>query len=104
MIRRPPRSTLFPYTTLFRSGVGGGVDRAQEVRREGRRRRLQEGAGRPRALQVREPHTRHRAGDGSVRGLLAQDASVKGGGFQSVAESTTRVAMLKRGGGGKDRR
>src|SRR3712207_7961210 len=23
MIRRPPRSTLFPYTTLFRSGVVG---------------------------------------------------------------------------------
>src|SRR2546426_5550531 len=23
MIRRPPRSTLFPYTTLFRSHVGG---------------------------------------------------------------------------------
>src|SRR3712207_8353810 len=28
MIRRPPRSTLFPYTTLFRSG-----DLVQEVRR-----------------------------------------------------------------------
>src|SRR3712207_7774396 len=28
MIRRPPRSTLFPYTTLFRSeaGVAAGVD------------------------------------------------------------------------------
>src|SRR5260370_14752145 len=29
MIRRPPRSTLFPYTTLFRSwgeGLGGAVD------------------------------------------------------------------------------
>src|SRR5258707_15326210 len=30
MIRRPPRSTLFPYTTLFRSRVlervGGGAD------------------------------------------------------------------------------
>src|SRR3712207_8144152 len=25
MIRRPPRSTLFPYTTLFRSG-GPGVE------------------------------------------------------------------------------
>src|SRR2546430_9790307 len=27
MIRRPPRSTLFPYTTLFRSPVqlGGGI-------------------------------------------------------------------------------
>src|SRR3712207_7701275 len=24
MIRRPPRSTLFPYTTLFRSRRGGG--------------------------------------------------------------------------------
>src|SRR2546426_2584706 len=25
MIRRPPRSTLFPYTTLFRSGVERGI-------------------------------------------------------------------------------
>src|SRR5258707_1466228 len=25
MIRRPPRSTLFPYTTLFRSAVGPDV-------------------------------------------------------------------------------
>src|SRR3712207_8454293 len=25
MIRRPPRSTLFPYTTLFRSGVMNGA-------------------------------------------------------------------------------
>src|SRR3712207_7972458 len=25
MIRRPPRSTLFPYTTLFRSRFTGGV-------------------------------------------------------------------------------
>src|SRR5256885_11852180 len=24
MIRRPPRSTLFPYTTLFRSGTANG--------------------------------------------------------------------------------
>src|SRR2546425_5550083 len=25
MIRRPPRSTLFPYTTLFRSASGGAA-------------------------------------------------------------------------------
>src|SRR3712207_7729444 len=25
MIRRPPRSTLFPYTTLFRSELGRGL-------------------------------------------------------------------------------
>src|SRR2546428_1325715 len=39
MIRRPPRSTLFPYTTLFRSRVSPGkyqlpaaIERRQEVR------------------------------------------------------------------------
>src|SRR3712207_8950114 len=38
MIRRPPRSTLFPYTTLFRSedeggeALGGAVDRGREAR------------------------------------------------------------------------
>src|SRR2546427_5746889 len=41
MIRRPPRSTLFPYTTLFRSrmagrsdSVRGGVGRKTSGRRE----------------------------------------------------------------------
>src|SRR3989475_12450966 len=29
MIRRPPRSTLFPYTTLFRSLVSRHVDEAE---------------------------------------------------------------------------
>src|SRR3712207_7935629 len=33
-IRRPPRSTLFPYTTLFRSD--GGLPGAREVEREDR--------------------------------------------------------------------
>src|SRR2546430_17189863 len=32
MIRRPPRSTLFPYTTLFRSVVGGEEVRAHRLR------------------------------------------------------------------------
>src|SRR5256885_11196143 len=38
MIRRPPRSTLFPYTTLFRSGKeiniggGGGVHYDQDLK------------------------------------------------------------------------
>src|SRR2546426_6666092 len=31
MIRRPPRSTLFPYTTLFRSGDRPGDDRSTVV-------------------------------------------------------------------------
>src|SRR5688572_31188826 len=41
MIRRPPRSTLFPYTTLFRSGVTHEpaqqclAARPREVQRDG---------------------------------------------------------------------
>src|SRR5690349_22196367 len=31
MIRRPPRSTLFPYTTLFRSREAGGAVTAGAV-------------------------------------------------------------------------
>src|SRR5438876_4419104 len=30
MVRRPPRSTLFPYTTLFRSAVGA-LGRVAEI-------------------------------------------------------------------------
>src|SRR2546430_17189175 len=44
MIRRPPRSTLFPYTTLFRSGRcdqrGDVVVRAAQERDHGSGKRL----------------------------------------------------------------
>src|SRR5256885_8447481 len=69
MIRRPPRSTLFPYTTLFRSSRGGGSrTRARrppreagrssrrsrtETPRRSRRRFEQVGRGPPRS----EEHT-----------------------------------------------
>src|SRR5947209_16858249 len=39
MIRRPPRSTLFPYTTLFRSWEEVRMSRAAAVSRDDRRRR-----------------------------------------------------------------
>src|SRR3712207_8752685 len=39
MIRRPPRSTLFPYTTLFRSRPPGAACKAADTSRsEGRER------------------------------------------------------------------
>src|SRR3712207_7586937 len=72
MIRRPPRSTLFPYTTLFRSrpGARAGVEperllRHQEVRPGERRdhdalaaRRAQEADQARRGRPVRsEEHT-----------------------------------------------
>src|SRR3712207_6885240 len=44
MIRRPPRSTLFPYTTLFRSdGAGGGDGRRARQRVDPGRRPAREG-------------------------------------------------------------
>src|SRR5205809_6146354 len=39
MIRRPPRSTLFPYTTLFRSRVGDRHEPQPALRRSPRRSR-----------------------------------------------------------------
>src|SRR5256885_8668636 len=37
MIRRPPRSTLFPYTTLFRSGRRAGRIRPRRLGQHARR-------------------------------------------------------------------
>src|SRR3712207_7822899 len=64
MIRRPPRSTLFPYTTLFRSRPGGerrrGQGRADRRDRAGQRRAR--GAARPAAAHRRRGAGRRRRG------------------------------------------
>src|SRR2546422_10643222 len=44
MIRRPPRSTLFPYTTLFRSAVGLALLLNWSLRRSARSRWARETA------------------------------------------------------------
>src|SRR4051794_41619181 len=49
MIRRPPRSTLFPYTTLFRSTGSAGAQQGAE--------RVPPGAGRPVDLPGRPQHS-----------------------------------------------
>src|SRR5438876_8958693 len=45
MIRPPPRSTLFPYTTLFRSSQGIRPDPRRIQRRRVRRRDGRDGSG-----------------------------------------------------------
>src|SRR5687768_17999564 len=50
MIRRPPRSTLFPYTTLFRSRVARQRARAEGLR-VGRRQALLLGPHRAAAMK-----------------------------------------------------
>src|SRR3712207_9173265 len=79
MIRRPPRSTLFPYTTLFRSRAvrvreevtGDDVDpvvaAAAAPRHLGDRRKLQHGAGRLR------PPVAHLARDQTVAAADVDD-------------------------------
>src|SRR2546422_3285463 len=59
MIRRPPRSTLFPYTTLFRSIAVVPLP-------------LQVSGGAARLVEVEEPLVRHGAHDGVVPGVGAQ--------------------------------
>src|SRR2546429_3294984 len=58
MIRRPPRSTLFPYTTLFRSGNGAGTSVVAMASAQGHeiREQLVE-------LGVVELHRRHEGPD-----------------------------------------
>src|SRR2546425_8110682 len=59
MIRRPPRSTLFPYTTLFRSralseGVGGGPQQCDEHDYQQQKRQAHRARGPPAARTERD--------------------------------------------------
>src|SRR3712207_8755929 len=88
MIRRPPRSTLFPYTTLFRSSQAAGGRRLRprrergrggRVRARGRRRRRR--PGRHRAVRVpglvRRPWSRgHRSRDRKSTRLNSSHANI----------------------------
>src|SRR3712207_7566235 len=73
MIRRPPRSTLFPYTTLFRStcrrprvgrrprcGRGrccGGIGRRPKIGRRRKQRRHKQNGHEPAGVTRSEEHT-----------------------------------------------
>src|SRR5690348_18429310 len=59
MLRRPPRSTLFPYTTLFRSGVPGDLDRQLAARAHAPR---QDAGQRPATLLTRHERLDQRRG------------------------------------------
>src|SRR2546425_13162574 len=93
MIRRPPRSTLFPYTTLFRSPHAGGLHGPHRHGRGG-------AAGR-----------RARAGEGGVSifvdhdtRLLVQGITGRDGSFHTrhmISYGTKVVAGVTPGKGGQ---
>src|SRR3712207_7839473 len=81
MIRRPPRSTLFPYTTLFRSGPAA----AHRGIRHGRHALREAGAG---ARHVRAVHA-------LVAGVRIVDRAVAAGHPASVLRSEEHTSELQ---------
>src|SRR5258705_3092283 len=59
MIRRPPRSTLFPYTTLFRSVVAGIEQPGRTVAQRGIRTEIAQ-----HRIDAAVPRQRHGVGQG----------------------------------------
>src|SRR2546425_13253652 len=96
MIRRPPRSTLFPYTTLFRSARGGlrAVRRSPLV--------LARGGGRARAARPRRVGRRprdHGEGLGAPAPVTApRRPALRAGGAAGAALRGRAVAGAARPG------
>src|SRR5438034_10320499 len=83
MIRRPPRSTLFPYTTLFRSETR---NRVADLEQENKtlRQRVEAARGRVHDLLSRltflEEQAREAGGNGGARSAAGGGAARGGGG------------------------
>src|SRR3712207_7252514 len=82
MIRRPPRSTLFPYTTLFRSLQRQRGGRSRDQLAQGDHVAL---AGHP--LERTRDEGRRRTAGGAVAGLVAL-AGAAGAGLTGDRKST----------------
>src|SRR2546430_8380873 len=89
MIRRPPRSTLFPYTTLFRSLIGSGVQARAHLEALRHVRRFEE----VRVWSPTPAHAQRFAADTGARALDAE-AAVRGADVIVVATSA-REPVLK---------
>src|SRR2546425_9248547 len=90
MIRRPPRSTLFPYTTLFRSELLSQRGGARSGRRGDRwRAGLQRG-------RIALPAGRLAAGGGWLARVLDQRSEEHTSELQSLAYLVCRLLLEKK--------
>src|SRR5687767_15234832 len=95
MIRRPPRSTLFPYTTLFRSAAAD-LGRRRRGPRLVSERPLGAQAAR-RRLGPPGPHQRRRgAGGPGVRGDRDERSEEHTSELQSLAYLVCRLLLEKK--------
>src|SRR2546427_9507229 len=98
MIRRPPRSTLFPYTTLFRSpGINsrreGQEMRQRRARAHGTERRRRRRGTRPRS----EEHTSELQSQSNLvcRLLLEKKKKSLAGTAEKSTKGRSRKAQLR---------
>src|SRR5437870_13570907 len=96
MIRPPPRSTLFPYTTLFRERCGERAE-VRQLRRGDERNRLSEPGERGELLARRQAEAQDRVG--RLRGGVEWPAFPHEGVLG--IEGVERVAQRGRSAGGQ---
>src|SRR5690242_21090818 len=94
MVRRPPRSTLFPYTTLFRS-EGFPALPARDEQQERRRTSRCALAARPAQLGRRRPRrARHPAQDRKSTRLNSSHMSISYAVFCLKKKKNTKSAKI----------
>src|SRR5689334_23615130 len=76
MIRRPPRSTLFPYTTLFRSHEEADQDRGRAAEGQAREGREADEGRRRRPEPARRRHVHRARGDRKSTRLNSSHSSI----------------------------
>src|SRR5258708_21077236 len=95
MIRRPPRSTLFPYTTLFRS--------AQLEGSTGRLAYVNAGHNAPFVVRLDGSHERLREGDRKSTRLNSSHQIISYAVFCLKKKKTTALELLGRFSPGEER-
>src|SRR2546422_5154900 len=97
MIRRPPRSTLFPYTTLFRSPGRARPDRAASLGPPASSASARRGGPTPPRPRPRTP-PRTRAAAAAAPACAAQDERAHGGGRseEHTSELQSRLHLVCR--------
>src|SRR3712207_8256312 len=95
MIRRPPRSTLFPYTTLFRSGTAEGRAIAETLAAQGRVAPILSLAGLTEAQAPADVVVR-RGGFGGVGGLAVYRSEEHTSELQSRQYLVCRLLLEKK--------
>src|SRR3712207_7629464 len=96
MIRRPPRSTLFPYTTLFRSPPGGFPQPAVDVRSPAAVYRSRPGCALAAQGLCAEDRAQHHPDDPLEFGVLLQRSEEHTSELQSRQYLVCRLLLEKK--------